>query len=319
MEYSPNKNYLRIKKSTDEEVSDWYIPVRAQLVVTRQCNLSCTYCNEFDKTSRPIPTARTFERIDKLRQLGTRIIELTGGEPLLHPDIPGIVKYAKAKGFERVMVKTNGTLITKKIIKSFNECMLDDLQVSLDGVFPNKNTVKVRESLSGPLELLSRWAQFRVIVSATIGSSSPDEIREVLSFVRKKKFVPRVLLRHGPDGQLNLSMSECMSYEPLIREFPDLFNEANGYRKKLIRGEDVPFMCRAGCKYLYIDESGNVRWCSQQRDKFGKSLLHYTDFDLKQQYNTRKPCSTKCTLGCGRTSSYDYRAETRSLSTISNC
>src|SRR5689334_4849242 len=61
-------------------------PILAQIIPTRRCNLSCTYCNEFDRVSDPVPTEEMLRRVDRLATLGTGIITLSGGEPLLHPD-----------------------------------------------------------------------------------------------------------------------------------------------------------------------------------------------------------------------------------------
>ena len=65
-------------------------PILAQIVPIRRCNLSCTYCNEFDAHSQPVPTGDMLARIDRLAALGTTIIDLSGGEPLLHPELDEI-------------------------------------------------------------------------------------------------------------------------------------------------------------------------------------------------------------------------------------
>ena len=55
-------------------------PVMAQIVPMRFCNLSCAYCNEYDKVSQPVPIAEMERRIDHLGRLGTSIITISGGE-----------------------------------------------------------------------------------------------------------------------------------------------------------------------------------------------------------------------------------------------
>ena len=60
---------------------------RAQIVPIRRCNQACTYCNEYDKHSPPVALATMRERIDHLARLRTANIEISGGEPLLHPDL----------------------------------------------------------------------------------------------------------------------------------------------------------------------------------------------------------------------------------------
>src|SRR3974390_2196982 len=66
-------------------------PVLAHVVVTRRCNLACTYCSEFDDFSKPVPTDEMLLRIDQLAALGTTNITLTGGEPLLPPYIEQLI------------------------------------------------------------------------------------------------------------------------------------------------------------------------------------------------------------------------------------
>src|SRR5687768_18550773 len=75
-----------------------YRPVAAHLIVTRRCNLSCTYCNEYDDHSPPVPAEVLIDRIDALARLGTAMITLTGGEPLLHPKITEIVRHVRSRG-----------------------------------------------------------------------------------------------------------------------------------------------------------------------------------------------------------------------------
>jgi len=60
-------------------------PLLAHIIPVRRCNLACTYCNEFDDFSQPVPVSSMFQRIDKLADLGTSVITISGGEPLLHP------------------------------------------------------------------------------------------------------------------------------------------------------------------------------------------------------------------------------------------
>lgn len=62
-----------------------YGPLLTQLVITRRCNLSCGYCNEFDQVSDPVPKEVLKQRVDKIASLGALFLEYTGGETLLYP------------------------------------------------------------------------------------------------------------------------------------------------------------------------------------------------------------------------------------------
>ena len=77
-------------------------PWAAHLYVTDNCNLDCHYCNEYDN-SVPHPETADLKRwMHKIRELGVSRIGFQGGEPLLHPDIVELVRYAKSLGFFRV-------------------------------------------------------------------------------------------------------------------------------------------------------------------------------------------------------------------------
>ncbi len=73
-------------------------PILVHMIPIRRCNLSCTYCNEFDDHSPPVPTEEMFRRIDHLAGLGTSIITLSGGEPMLHPDLDDIIRRIRGHG-----------------------------------------------------------------------------------------------------------------------------------------------------------------------------------------------------------------------------
>jgi len=83
-------------------------PLLAQIVVTRRCNLSCAYCNEYDHHSAPVPLPLLRERVGHLARLKTLMVAPSGGEPLLQLDANAI-EALHAAGFE-VGVETNGTI-----------------------------------------------------------------------------------------------------------------------------------------------------------------------------------------------------------------
>src|SRR5271168_4116036 len=66
-------------------------PYMAHIVPMRRCNLACTYCNEFDDVSDPVPLDEMRRRIAHLGRLGTSVITISGGEPLLHPDLDEVI------------------------------------------------------------------------------------------------------------------------------------------------------------------------------------------------------------------------------------
>ena len=291
-----------------------YSPFLVQIVVTRYCNLSCGYCNEFDKVSPPIPTDLLKRRIDKIKELGTWAIEFTGGEPLEHPDLVELVRYsAKDKKFFKVELISNGFLFNESVVHQLNEAGLTELQISVDGVMPNETTVKVRKPLRKKLETIAKHAEFHVKLNGVIGAAPPGDVLEVIQFAEDHGLEPRVCLIHDGDGQLSLSPEQLGEYHQVKARLGKKFTEASDYRTQLVETGNAPFKCRAGSRYLYVDEAGSVRWCSQTRWGFGKPLEEYSWDDLKQQFHTIKSCHSHCTVGCVRTCSNPDRWRTQKL------
>src|SRR6202142_2489659 len=86
-------------------------PIMAHIIPIRRCNLSCTYCNEYDDFSKPVATEIMTGRLDQLADLGTKIVTFSGGEPLLHPDLDRLIAHVRSRGMIAGMI-TNGYLLT---------------------------------------------------------------------------------------------------------------------------------------------------------------------------------------------------------------
>ena len=128
-------------------------PILVTLVVTRRCNLACTYCFEYDHVSEPVPAGALLQRIDRLSSLGTSIVTISGGEPLMHPDLEQVVDQIRRQGIIATVI-TNGYLLTENRIGRLNSAGLDYLQISIDNVDPDGASVKCLEVLDRMLVLL---------------------------------------------------------------------------------------------------------------------------------------------------------------------
>ena len=144
-------------------------PILAQIVPIRRCNLDCAYCNEYDKTSAPVPLETMLRRIDRLADLGTTIITLSGGEPTLHPDLDAIIRRIRDRGAIATLI-TNGLLLTPDRIRALNRAGLDYLQISIDNVAPDDVSKKSLRVLDRKLEWLARYAEFGVTINSVLGA-----------------------------------------------------------------------------------------------------------------------------------------------------
>src|ERR1700678_2522496 len=84
--------------------------VLAHIIPMRRCNLSCGYCNEYDDHSKPVPIETMHQRLDHLAGLGTSIVTISGGEPLLHPELDLIIARIRRRRMLAGMI-TNGYLL----------------------------------------------------------------------------------------------------------------------------------------------------------------------------------------------------------------
>src|ERR1700741_1672044 len=143
-------------------------PVLAQITPIRRCNLDCAYCNEYDKVSSPVPLDLMLRRIDRLADLGTTIITLSGGEPTLHPDLDVIIRRIRKRGAIATII-TNGYLLTPDRIQRLNRAGLDYLQISIDNVMPDDTSKKSLKVLDRKLEWMAEHAQFDVNINSVLG------------------------------------------------------------------------------------------------------------------------------------------------------
>src|SRR5437879_451232 len=139
-------------------------PMYAQVVVTDDCNLTCTYCDEYTPGAPIIPLAELKSRIDQLDNLGVLVYDFLGGETLMHPQITELVAHTKLKrgGSNLATIITNGFLLTEKMIRDLNQAGLDFMQVSVDSVEPTEASQKSLKSVLPRLRLLAREAKLPV-------------------------------------------------------------------------------------------------------------------------------------------------------------
>ncbi len=296
---------------------DPYVPSLAQIVVTRRCNLSCGYCNEYDDFSPPVPLETLKERLDKLADLGTVVVTLTGGEPMIHPQVHEVVAHAVSRGMVCTSI-TNGYPLTRTWIERLNAAKLTLMQISVDNVEPNEMSQKSWARLKGRMQLLAEHAEFSVNVNAVLGSCTPDETRLVVAEVERMGFYMTVGLLHDGDGQLDgglVGIEDLPAFYEEIhaRSKKSIFHAAGeGWEREMLLTGRSDWRCRAGARYLYIDEDGLVSYCSQWRGRPGTPLLEYARDDLVREYHTPKPCVSSCTVGCvRRASALDQRRPQR--------
>ena len=280
-------------------------PWVAHLYVTEQCNLDCHYCNEYDN-GIPHPSAADLKKWMKhIRDLGVARIGFQGGEPLKHPDIVELVRYAKSIGLSPVSMSTNGFLLTRQLLTELEEAGLDKLQISVDRMTPIASTRKSMKSILPKLD----WFQdskIKLQVSGVLFNETLDEIGQVIDTCLDRRIPVHARVIHD-DLVHNRILRDPTAGEPLLR-FIEKQEELkrNGemihtswnlftYEKKMLRQEPVEWTCIAGYKYFFVSSRGKFWPCSQLRTE--RHILEITREDLLS-YNRKKSCQAKCGVYC---------------------
>src|SRR3984885_8935716 len=268
-------------------------PLLAHIIPTRKCNLACTYCNEFDDFSNPVPTEEMFQRIDRLGAMGTSIVTISGGEPLLHPDLDAIIARIRENGMMAGLI-TNGYMLTADRIERLDRAGLEYLQISIDNVMPDDVSKKMLNVLYQTLQLLAEHAEFAVNITSVLGSGvkNPEDALAVAHRALALGFTSTVGILHDGNGQLEpLGARDREIFEQIMSLGKESFTRVNGFQHNIAAGRENQWRCRAGSRYLYICEDGLVHYCSQQRGYPGIPPTEYTSKQRQREFLTKKGCA----------------------------
>lgn len=276
-------------------------PMLVHIIPMRRCNLSCAYCNEYDDVSKPVDTEIMFRRIGQLAELGTSIITISGGEPLMHPELESIIAEIRRRGMLAGLI-TNGYLLSRKRIQSLNEAGLEHLQISIDNVEPDETSMKSLKVLDKKLRYLAELADFKVNINSVLGSevNNPEDALTIGRRAVELGFTCTVGLIHDGSGALKALSEKDKKIFYRVRDLGrKSYARVNRYfQDNLVNGNSNDWRCRAGARYLYVCEDGLVHYCSQQRGYPGIALKEYTREDIRREYLTQKPCAPNCTISC---------------------
>jgi MoaA/NifB/PqqE/SkfB family radical SAM enzyme len=275
-------------------------PVLAHLIPIRRCNLSCTYCNEFDNFSDPVPTDVLLKRVDRLGDLGTTAITLSGGEPLLHPQLEDVIARARHHRMLAGLI-SNGYLMTRERIKRLNQAGLQFLQISIDNIQPDEVSKKSLKVLDKKLQWLAELAEFEVNINSVVGGGikNAEDALVIGKRARELGFSSTIGIIHDGFGTLKpLKGIEREVYLKMKQLERKSYSRVNRFQTNLIDGKPNNWRCRSGSRYLYVCEDGLVHYCSQQRGYPGVPLEQYTKADLRREYLTKKACADYCTIAC---------------------
>lgn len=260
--------------------SSAYTPSLVSWNLTRKCNLQCPHCYMEGGTAeeRELTTDECLALIEEMTDLGTEMLILTGGEPLLRRDIYQIAQTASDAGMWVVM-GTNGVLVNEHVADKMVECGVKGVGISIDSIDPQKHNSfrggpNAWEYSVRALEICKRKG-LEVLVQTTVMDFNRDEIPELMAFARELgawSFNLYFLVQTGRGQKMN-DLDPGVT-DAMLREMVD---HQDDYRPMLVRSKCAPQFkqiayemgrgglesggCMAGTQYCRITPSGDITPC----------------------------------------------------------
>lgn len=257
-----------------------YVPSLISWNLTRKCNLKCPHCylEAGRQAENELNTDECLALIDELTALGTEMLILTGGEPLMRKDIFEIARYASSQGLWVVM-GTNGVLVTEQVAEKMLECGVKGVGISIDSLDPEKHKSfrggrNAWEYAVRALDIC-RDRGLQVLVQTTVMEMNYQEIPRLLAFAKEKgawSFNLYFLVQTGRGQEM-----QPLSAEQTHAMLEQLVDLQDIYRPMLVRSKCAPQFkqiayakgraglesggCMAGTQYGRITPDGTVTPC----------------------------------------------------------
>lgn len=133
--------YLKLAYSSEAKSSEHFVPLVMSWNVTRECNMKCSHCyiNATDKKlDNELTTAEAKKLMDQIYEVSAPLLILSGGEPLLRPDIYELIEYGSKKGL-KIGLGSNGSLIDEATARKLKESGIATVSISIDSNIPKQH------------------------------------------------------------------------------------------------------------------------------------------------------------------------------------
>ncbi|MBT4838794.1 MAG: heme d1 biosynthesis radical SAM protein NirJ [Methylococcales bacterium] len=214
----------------------------------RRCNLTCKHCYAISADYNfpgELNTEQVYQNLDDLKSFGVPVLILSGGEPLLRPDILDIGKRAKAMGFY-VGLSSNGTLIDSSNIQAIAEVGFDYIGISIDGIEATHD--KFRQKQGAYQESMSairlcRDHGLKVGLRFTLTQDNADELPTLLKLMQTEKVHKFYLSHLNYAGRGNRNRKDDVVHQITRKAMDLLFEQAwqdiqNGLDHEYVTGNN---------------------------------------------------------------------------------
>ncbi len=225
--------------------------------VTRTCNLKCIHCytdSEAKAYGGELTTAEGKALIDDLAEFNIPALLLSGGEPLVRPDLFELIDYARAKGL-RVTLSTNGTLITEERARALKKAGCVYVGISLDGIGPTNDCFRGRE---GAFEDAMRGfrnclkADQRVGLRLTLTRHNYNELHNIFDFIEKEGIQRACFYHLVYSGRGKGISDEDLSHAETRHALDVILERAEDFHKRGIEKDILTVDNHVDGVYLYM-------------------------------------------------------------------
>ena len=260
--YLPNEENLYFDDSILKSQDDKPVyrgPIIAHLAITNACNMNCKYCsvkNVHSKIKNGLTTEEYKKIIDKLVNIGTFQIGLTGGEPTTRKDLVELVKYVASKNVA-CNLTTNGFNVSEELVIKLKEAGLTQVQISLDSY---KKEVHEKYRTPGSFDRAMNTARlfkkhgFIVGVDTVVTNNNMDDLEEFMNFLEDNDFDGLTIIKLK-QGYLDIDTFKAQV--PEYNKYADLIDKICKRNGKLEITIDCSSVSNL-CKTLTLEEQNKI-------------------------------------------------------------
>jgi MoaA/NifB/PqqE/SkfB family radical SAM enzyme len=315
--------------------SRWYNkdlrPIIPYLFTEWKCNLDCHYCWSYNNKVKGMTEDTAKRSIDWLHSIGSRVLALMGGEPLLRPKFIHKIVHYSAKKDIFVYLPTNGRLMKPEVIDRLGDAGIATVNLAVDSVKDRKSLPKALDPIRPYFEYLVKRQHhygYTVMFNINICRNNMDDVRELTEIahdhgiatdyhINETPMMEQDHFKHLDENVTYLTPDDWSKVDDLL-DYLDDKRHSEGYKmvnqskhmqdmKQLMRGAVPPWKCRAGQNSLIIRTDGTLAPCFPMYSATHDwGTIENPRFDIAQLDEMKKECSTHCLSTCNYILAYCY-------------
>ncbi|MFH1511253.1 MAG: radical SAM protein [Candidatus Woesearchaeota archaeon] len=276
-------------------------PHQMNVLPSYDCNLRCSYCNQYGDRSRKMDFASFKAVVEKAEELRAGYFNFTGGEPLMWQYLIESVAYLSQKNIGS-HVTSNGFLLDDRMVTELGSAGLDSICISLDGISniekSEKSLARHEHDLTERLHYLRKNHHVIIEINSVVNAANADQVPLLLDFAKRNKFFLSLGIEVPTIGTRQQEHTNYMK-----KELSEAKKDEKWFLIDPTEYADMPvFDCfMAKKKTLSIGPDLKIQYCFKTKKTAG-SILEFSQRDypayleeLRKHIGWCNPqCASKC-------------------------